>query len=528
MNLKTIVTIIISACCMNLAAQRKTAGQITRITVGIPSEQVPINPMIYGQMLEDCNDKVIYGGVVGERGEERPHVTSLLKELKIPVVRWPAGTYIFEYDWEKGIGPKKDRPVLPDLQWGGYENHQFGTDEFLAWCKDVGTVPYINFNMANKTAGGSLGDALNWLEYVNGSEQTPFGYKRSKNGHTEPYGVKYWCIGNENYLSTLGERSSAGEYANELKRWATVIKNLYPDLHLLGVGHTSGWNDTVLSRTGNLIDWLTLHYYMRAKVKDGRLQEETLTTFAPAKVEIHIRNNADLLKRANSQLGRTENPIRFSIDEWNCRHSVFENGKYSFTRNDARRQFDVATVAGMLNVFVRQSSSVGMANYIFPVNGHGLVKTLGENDAYRTPPYYVFELFRNHMTGIRMDISVEGPVISLPLRDIAVEGSIDKNWNSGEIRLTLVDGAVAQNADGSICVTLVNRSPTESHKIRLRMPEGYKPEKMWQVESAGINDDNTPLQRDVIIPRETVLTENRDIVLSPCGFALIRYVNDNR
>jgi alpha-N-arabinofuranosidase len=505
----------------------KVSKQITNVNIIIPDKPALIDPMIYGQMLEDCNDQVIYGGVVDKYGNERPHVTALLKELNMPIVRWPGGTFVHEYDWAKGIGPKKDRPVVQERAWGGVENYQFGTDEFLEWCKQVGTVPYINFNMGNQIYGGSLGDALNWLEYVNGSPKTVFGQKRGKNGHTEPYQVGYWCIGNENY-GPWGRQNSetAKQYSDRLHLWASTIKNIYPDVHLLGVGHTYHWNDSVLQQNGNLIDFLTLHLYMRAKMKNDVLEDESFTTFAPAKAEIAIKKNAELLNSINTKLGRTNTPIRFSIDEWNCRHSVFKDDKYGFTRNDARRLFDVTAIAGMLNVFIRQSPAVGMANYIFPVNGHGLVKTVGETDAYRTPPFYVFELYRKYMTGLQLNMDIKGPSISLPLQKLAIEGDLYSESNSGDIILTLVDGAVTQTDDGNISIALVNRSHEESQRITIKLPEGYVPDKMWKLESDNINHSNTK-DSEIITPQVSELSRksgNLTITISPCGFNLIRCI----
>jgi alpha-N-arabinofuranosidase len=115
---------------------------------------------------------------------------------------------------------------------------------------------------------------------------------------------------------------------------------------------------------------------MGAKLKDNLVQDPVYTLFAPLKTEMQIQKNVPLLDEINDRFQRTDHPIRFSIDEWNCRHLVFANAKYSFTRNDDRRLFDIVATAGMLNVFIRQSPHVGMANYIFPVNGHGLIRTV--------------------------------------------------------------------------------------------------------------------------------------------------------
>jgi alpha-N-arabinofuranosidase len=528
---KTILIIAGCMSCLLLFGQKKVAPKTskttTQVTVSIPDKPALIDPMIYGQMLEDCNDKVIYGGVVSEDGSERPHVTALLKELDIPVVRWPAGTYIHEYHWEKGIGPKHERPTVPAQAWGGVENFQFGTDEFLEWCRQAGCVPYINFNMGNQIYGGSLGEALNWLEYVNGPAKTVFGQKRAKNGHPEPYNVPFWCIGNENYLPAGRHNGETAQiYSDRLHLWASTIKNVYPDVRLLGVGHTYQWNETVLQRNGKLIDFLTLHFYMSANVKNDVLENELLTVFSPAKVELQIEKNARLLDAVNARLNRTDNPLRLCIDEWNCRHSVFNGEKYVFTRNDDRRQYDVATVAGMLNVFIRQSPVMGMANYIFPVNGHGLIRTVGETDAYRTPPFYVFELYRKYMTGSRWNLKIEGQEIVLPLEKLSVTGDINRDLNTDDITLELIDGTAVQSTDGNVYIALINRSPNESQRIKITLPEGYVHDKIWKLESDNINNKNT-LDNPLISPQTTELkkrSETLSIILSPCGFNLVRCV----
>ncbi|MDO4556239.1 MAG: hypothetical protein Q4B70_14025, partial [Lachnospiraceae bacterium] len=142
---------------------------------------------------------------------------------------------------------------------------------------------------------------MSWIEYVNGSTETTFGKKRALYGHEEPYGVKYWGIGNENY-GPWGRHTAetAKQYADRLHRWASAIRYQYPELQLLGVGHTYHWNDTVLQRNGKLIDFLTKHFYMGAKVRDERLQDPEHTLFSPAKVEIHLQKNAELLNAINN------------------------------------------------------------------------------------------------------------------------------------------------------------------------------------------------------------------------------------
>ena len=131
------------------AFSQKAASDKTKVRLQIPEKKIKIDPMIYGHMLENVNDSMIYGGVTDKKGNEYLHVTELLKPLEIPVMRWPGGTVIHEYRWKNGIGPRPLRPTDSTFAWKGIENYQFGTDEFLQWCKRIGTEPYINFNMGN-------------------------------------------------------------------------------------------------------------------------------------------------------------------------------------------------------------------------------------------------------------------------------------------------------------------------------------------------------------------------------------------
>lgn len=528
MNLYRIKLFLLGLLTLVVCGQ-KICGQTTIVTVDIPEYPIFIDPMIYGQMLEDCNDKVIYGGLINDDGTENPKVNELLKPLDMPIMRWPGGTYVHEYDWKKGIGPKENRPVVEEYAWKGKETHLFGTDEFLQWCKKIETEPYINFNMGNDPVyGASLGDALSWIEYVNGSTETTFGKKRAHNGHLEPYHVKFWGIGNENY-GPWGRHSAetASVYADRLYRWASTIRFMHPDLQLLGVGHTYHWNDTVLQKNGALINFLTKHFYMTARMSEGKLQNPEYSLFSPAKIEIHLKKNAELLDNINNHFGRLDRPIRFSIDEWNCRHSVFDGEKFNFTRNDGRRQFDVVTIAGVLNVFIRQSPYVGMANYIFPVNGHGLIRTVGRTDAYKTPNYYVFELYRKYMIGKKINLDIQGKRITLPIKELAVEGDISSDLNKGDVSLNYIDGAAVLSNEEDIYIALVNRSHTQNQKVKIKIPDGYLPTVVWRIEHRNINAENTEDNKENIVPQKNDLSKkhlNSNFILPPCGFSLIQYV----
>ena len=501
-----------------------TKSNYTTVKVSLPETPTPINPMIYGQMLEDCNDNVIYGGIVDYQGKENKCVTKLLRPLSIPVMRWPAGTAIYDYEWKKGIGKKRE--ATKEYIWQGTEYYTFGTDEFITWCRNLEIEPYINIPMGNNnTFQHSLGNALDWIEYVNGTTETPYGKLRAKNGHPQPYNVLLWCLGNENYLGNRFHKSeSANEYAKQLSIWSKTIKNLYPELQLLAVGRLKEWNATVLKECNKWIDYLTLHYYYNSKIDGVTLLEPQKTLFSGALVEANLKENIAVLEEANRLYSRKDNPIRFSIDEWNNRHALKnENNKFSFTRKDDRRQYDVCTTATMLNVFLRNSPYIAMANYIFPVNGHGLVKTIGNDSAYIASTYHVFDLYRKYMLGNVASIAISGPGYEdARLGDYAnVVGDIATHTKSIVQDLCFVDAAACINEEDIISIALVNRSYDKKQKIRLELPDKYKIVQTWSIESKDVTTSNTAKEQNSIVPRQ-INSKKSTLTISPCGLLIVR------
>lgn len=505
--------------------QTVNGARVTTVTISDLSSSAEVNPMIYGQMLEDCNDAVVYGGVVNNSGDENPAVIEKLLPLRIPVMRWPAGTAIYDYEWWRGIGPKSERQPVKELVWGGTEFYTFGTDEFIQWCGKIGAEPYINISMGNNSLiSASLGEAVNWVEYVNGAVTSQMGALRAKNGHPEPYGVRLWCIGNENYLNArnLHKSDTAEEYAFELKHWASTLKTVCPDLSLLGVGYTSKWNKVVMATAGDLLDYLTIHYYMTSRIRDDALVDPDLSLFSAALVDESLKIQIADQKEYNTKAGRAENPLRFSIDEWNNRHQVFDGEKYSFTRKDDRRQYDVPGAASMLNVFIRHSPYVAMANYIFPVNGHGLLKTVGENDAYKSCNYLVFDLYRQYLEGRSVGLDVAGPgVKGQRAGDLRMDGNWESSLKDVQLDLCYVDCSATVDDGGMLNLALVNRSYDKPQKVRIVLPEGYTVKETFAVESNDVRAANTAADRDNVTIRPATM-KSGTIILKPCGLAVVR------
>ena len=237
---------------------------MTRIAIDPARPVGRLDRKVFGGFVEHLG-RCIYGGLYEEgsplsddRGF-RQDVLGLLRELRLGVLRWPGGNFVSNYHWADGIGPIHSRPRRPELAWGGEESNRFGTDEYLAYCAELGTEPYICLNMGT----GTLADALAWVEYCNSAGGTHWADRRRENGRAEPWRVTYWGLGNEMYGDWQVGAFTAEEYVREATRWARAIRRLDPRAKLVSCG-MNGWNEwdrVVIDGIASLVDYHSLHIY---------------------------------------------------------------------------------------------------------------------------------------------------------------------------------------------------------------------------------------------------------------------------
>ena len=186
--------------CLILLAGSSLMAQDLSARIKIDKDRVigDIDKNIYGNFSEHLG-RCIYGGIydpgskLSDKQGFRKDVLEAAKGLNVPILRWPGGNFVSGYHWEDGIGPKKDRPERTDLAWHTPEPNTFGTDEFIDYCRKMGTEPYFAVNLGT----GTFDEARNWVEYCNVKEGPYYAELRKKNGHPEPHNVKYWSLGNE-------------------------------------------------------------------------------------------------------------------------------------------------------------------------------------------------------------------------------------------------------------------------------------------------------------------------------------------
>ena len=222
----------------------KIYAQENIITVKVNEPQDTISKHIYGHFAEHLGRGIYDGFYVGKDSEIpntngiRTDVVEALRELQIPVLRWPGGCFAEQYQWRDGIGPVDERPLVVNTFWGGVtEDNSFGTHEFLQLCEMLDTEPYIAVNIAS----GTVKDASQWIEYVTSDKDSEVTRLRKQNGREEPWDVKFWGIGNENW--GCGGSMDANYYTNVFKRYSTYCNAEYK------IASGGEWDDLDWTRT---------------------------------------------------------------------------------------------------------------------------------------------------------------------------------------------------------------------------------------------------------------------------------------
>jgi alpha-N-arabinofuranosidase len=447
---------------------------VSRIAIDPGRVVGQVDRNIFGGFVEHLG-RCIYGGLYEEgsplsddRGF-RQDVLGLLRELRMGVLRWPGGNFASNYHWQDGIGRKDERPPRPELAWGGTESNRFGTDEFLAYCAELGTDPYICLNMGT----GTLEEALAWVEYCNGGRDTYWASKRREHGRADPYQVRLWGLGNEMYGEWQVGAMSADEYVREATRWARGLKFLDPDIQVVSCGQ-SGWDEwdrIVIEGMAHLVDYHSIHIYTGS-------EDYWTNVLQPHQAERAIRSAVGHIQYT-AYRRELENPPKIAYDEWNVwyrKMTVDLAERYTFA--------DALAVATFLNIFIRNSRWVKMANLAQMVNAIAPIVTTPQTAAVQ-PTFYPVLLHSRAALDDAVDVCVHGPHL-----DPVWPGSPGR-WAHRVTDLgpfTAIDAAatVTGNKD-RLAVTLVNRDPVLAHtaEIVLRDHEFAGPAEITTVTAGG-------------------------------------------
>ncbi len=318
----------------------------------------------------------------------RPDVLALLKELDAPVYRWPGGNFVSGYDWHDGIGDRDRRPPRKNPAWQGVEHNDVGIHEYMDLMRLIGAEPYVTVN-------SGLGDvrmAVEEVQYANGPADTPMGQRRAANGHAEPWGIKFWSIGNEMYGDWQLGHMPLSDYVRKHTQFAVAMKAVDPAIKIVAVGAVGKWDETMLAEASNHMDYLSEHFYVGDK--PGLLSH---VAQAPAEVR-RIAEAHRKYRQTIPSLKLKEVPV--ALDEWNYWYGPDLYGEIGV------RYFlkDALGVAAAFNEYARQSDVYFMANYAQTVNVIGAIKTSKTAAAFDTTGL-VLKLYRNHFGTIPVAVA---------------------------------------------------------------------------------------------------------------------------
>ena len=468
---------------------------------------------IYGGLYEPDNAH----GLADNNGF-RTDVVSTMKELQVPVVRYPGGNFVASYRWQDGIGPKDKRPSRPELAWDGVEPNSFGTDEFMAWCKEVGTAPYLCLNMGT----GTLEDALAWLEYCNGSKNTYYANLRRQNGHAQPYNVKYWALGNEMWGPWQVEQHSKEDYAKKAVQWAKALKLLDPSITLVLCGKDgySDWDRYTLQKCLRWVDMHSIHYYSMGKghytnISSVYAAERAIQVCSSlidlARCEFDLSHFPDMERISTAPASKTRPTICF--DEWNVWDPERAPGNHG--AEERYTLSDGLAVAIWLNIFIRNCKELGMATIAQSVNVIAPLMTTPKS-LWRQTTFFPLLLFSKYMRGKSVAVHVRTPVY---------EGKTFPEWVQTTLAVPKLDVSAAVSDDGWVSLSVVNSDEARDFPTKLDgLPAGTTVQVLQMGGKAFKADDtNSDGDEKVAIAESTWKAGEGTYLFERLSFTMLRW-----
>lgn len=413
-----------------------------------------IQPEVYGNFSEHLGRCIYEGLYVGEDSAipnvngMRTDVVEALRNIQLPVLRWPGGCFADEYHWKEGIGPKADRKRIVNTNWGYVvEDNSFGTHEFLELCRQVGCKPYINGNVGS----GTVQEMAEWIEYMTAGGDSTMAKLRGKNGHAEPWQIDYFGVGNENW--GCGGNMTADYYADEYRRYQTYLNN-YGDNRLYKIACGPGtspeapnyeWTETLMRRAGRMMDGLSLHYY--TTIGPDWQHKGPATGFdADAYYDTMGKGYfiEELLKKHSAIMDRydPEHRVGLIVDEWGTWFDVEPgtNPGFLYQQNTMRD----AMLAGLtLNCFNKHAERVHMANIAQLINVLQAVALTDGERMILTPTYHVFDMYSVHQGSQLVQSTIATGTRKAPngfeFPEVSESASVD---SEGHLNVTLCNMAL--------------------------------------------------------------------------------------
>jgi alpha-N-arabinofuranosidase len=379
-----------------------------------------IDDRLYSAFLEHLG-RAIYTGIhepghkTADKDGMRGDVAQLVRDLKIPYVRYPGGNFVSAYNWEDGIGPVEQRPTRLDLAWHTSDSNAVGVHEFANWCDTVGTKMMLAINLGSR----GLDEARKFVEYVNGPVGSYWGDLRKKNGRAAPFDVKLWCLGNEMDGPWQVGHKTADEYGRLANETAKTLRAFDKSLELVvcGSSHSNmptypDWERIVLEHTYDSVDYISLHMYFANR------ENHTANYLAlNEKLDNYIGTVASTIDYVQAKK-RSKKKVTISFDEWNVWYHSNAADRAVLDGNsgwphaprlleDAYNFEDVLQVGCILNTFIRRSDVVRIACIAQLVNVIAPIMTEPGGPAWKQTTYYPYYFASIFGRGTALNLGVD-------------------------------------------------------------------------------------------------------------------------
>ena len=467
-----------------------------KIIINADVKKGKINKNIYGQFSEHLG-RCIYEGLwvgvdspIPNTNGIRNDVVQALKELKIPVLRWPGGCFADEYHWKDGIGDPESRPKMINTHWGGVvENNHFGTHEFFELCQQLETEPYICGNVGS----GTVQEMSEWVEYMTFDGVSPMAELRAANGHEKPWALKYFGVGNENW--GCGGNMRAEYYSDQYRRYSTYSRNYKGNkLFKIAGGANSNdynWTEVLMRESARFMDGLSLHYYTVPLSWEDKGSATAFDETLWFKTMEKILYMEELVDKHSTVMDKYDPDKRVGliVDEWGTWFNAEPgtNPGFLYQQNTLRD----ALVAGVgLNIFNNHCDRVQMANIAQMVNVlQSMILTEGDKIVL-TPTYHIFKMYKVHQDADLLATSLQC-----------------EDYVYGDTSVPQLNVSASSDDKGNLHISICNLDPSETIEISSELRGANYAKVSGTILSAGkMNAYN-----DFKVPNNVAPAEFRDV-----------------
>lgn len=477
MKNKLLLSSLILSTSLSLSAQEKAT-----ITLHADQGKQIIPKEIYGQFAEHLGT-CIYGGLwVGENSAipnikgYRTDVFNALKDLQVPVLRWPGGCFADEYHWMDGIGSKDQRPKMVNNNWGGtIEDNSFGTHEFLNLCEMLGCEPYISGNVGS----GTVEELAKWVEYMTSEGDSPMARLRRKNGRDKAWKVKYLGVGNESW--GCGGSMRPEFYSDLYRRYSTYCRN-YDDNHLFKIASGASdydydWTKILMDRVGQRMNGLSLHYYTVTGWNGSKGSATKFNNEDYYWAMGKCREIEDVIKKHCAIMDQYDKDkhVALMLDEWGTWWDE-EPGTvrgHLFQQNTMR---DALVASLTFDIFHKYTDRLKMANIAQIVNVLQSMILTKDKEMILTPTYYAFKMYKVHQDATYLPLDISCDTVNV----------------RGERRVPMVSATASKDKNGEIHISLSNIDVNNAQEVTVNL-EGTNAKKAIGeiLTSANITDYNS-------------------------------------